>query len=125
MKRRSLSFGWLLLLVAAAQLLLFPQTAHAKYIGADPPRCTCCLCACAPSCSCPQMQESSDTSSTISRSEGNLIEQVNISRIMGGFGANIPFTAVYNSYNADGSRAQVDTMMGYGWTHSYNLFLFN
>jgi hypothetical protein len=32
---------------------------------------------------------------------------------------------VYNSYNADGSRATVDTVLGYGWTHSYNIFLFN
>jgi YD repeat-containing protein len=32
---------------------------------------------------------------------------------------------VYNSYNADGSRAIVDTVMGYGWTHSYNIFRFS
>ncbi|MBV9764303.1 MAG: hypothetical protein JOZ48_05605 [Acidobacteriaceae bacterium] len=31
----------------------------------------------------------------------------------------------YNSYNADGSRTTVDTVMGYGWTHSYNIFLFS
>jgi len=31
----------------------------------------------------------------------------------------------YNSYNADGSRATVDTGMGYGWTNSYNDFLFS
>jgi RHS repeat-associated protein len=32
---------------------------------------------------------------------------------------------VYNSYNADASRAQLDTGVGWGWTHSYNIFLFN
>jgi RHS repeat-associated protein len=31
----------------------------------------------------------------------------------------------YNSYDADGSRAVVDTVAGYGWTHSYNVFLFS
>jgi YD repeat-containing protein len=31
----------------------------------------------------------------------------------------------YNSRDADGSRAQLDTGMGYGWTHSYNIFLFS
>jgi len=31
----------------------------------------------------------------------------------------------YNSNNADGSRAQIDTGMGYGWTHTYNDFLYS
>ena len=31
----------------------------------------------------------------------------------------------YNSYNADGSRAAIDTGMGYGWTHTYDDFLFS
>jgi YD repeat-containing protein len=41
------------------------------------------------------------------------------------FGSSIDFSLVYNSYNADGSRAQIDSGLGYGWTHSYNTFLFN
>src|SRR5204863_1835788 len=36
----------------------------------------------------------------------------------------IRFTAIYNSRDADGSHVQLDTVMGYGWTHSYNIFLF-
>ena len=40
-------------------------------------------------------------------------------------GSTINFFLAYNSYNADGSRAQIDTVMGYGWTHSYNIFLFS
>jgi RHS repeat-associated protein len=121
MKTHSFVIGWLSLLVAA-QLLLFPQFASAKYIGADPAR-RGCSCAC--TCAAPQLQERSNTSTTISRTEGTNVEQVPISSITGGIGANIALTAVYNSYNADGSRAQVDTIMGYGWTHSYNIFLFN
>ena len=112
------------MLLAGAVQLLFPQNAAAKYIGADPARrggpCSCsCSCAATPGL------EPSNTSSAISRTEGNLMEQVDLSRITGGSGASILFTAVYNSYNADGSRAQVDTVMGFGWTHSYNIFLFN
>jgi RHS repeat-associated protein len=41
------------------------------------------------------------------------------------FGSTISFSLVYNSYDADGSEAQLDTMIGWGWTHSYNIFLFN
>jgi RHS repeat-associated protein len=45
--------------------------------------------------------------------------------VRSGFGSTISFSLVYNSYNADGSRAQLDTGIGWGWTHSYNIFLFN
>src|SRR6516225_3741984 len=71
------------------------------------------------------MHQRSNTSSNISDSNGNLTERLEISRITGGSGANISFTAAYNSYNADNSRAQLDTVMGYGWTHSFNTFLFS
>ena len=37
----------------------------------------------------------------------------------------IDFSLVYNSYNADGSRTSLDTILGFGWTHSYNIFLFS
>ena len=37
----------------------------------------------------------------------------------------ISFKMNYNSYNADGSRTQIDTGMGYGWTQTYNDFLFS
>jgi RHS repeat-associated protein len=47
------------------------------------------------------------------------------SSLRSAFGPTISFSLTYNSYNADGSRAQLDTGLGYGWTHSYNIFLFN
>jgi RHS repeat-associated protein len=50
---------------------------------------------------------------------------VDLSAIIGGLGAGVPFAAMYNTYNADGSRAQADTILGYGWTHSFNIFLFD
>jgi RHS repeat-associated protein len=52
-------------------------------------------------------------------------ESVPISNTQSAFGPTIPFMMLYSSYNADGSRAQVDTGMGYGWTHTYNIFLFS
>lgn len=89
-----------------------------KHIGAEPPRegyvCPSCL-AC----------ESSDTGSILSRTEGNLIEQLGISSIQSAIGTTISLSFTYNSYNADGSRANLNTVMGFGWTHSYNIFLFN
>jgi RHS repeat-associated protein len=121
MKTHSHALGWSVILPGTL-LLLFPQFAAAKYIGADPTRRDC---GCACSCVNPQLQERSNTSTTISRTEGNLMEHFPVSVLTGGAGANISLTAVYNSYNADGSRSQVDTVMGYGWTHSYNIFLFN
>jgi len=37
----------------------------------------------------------------------------------------IDFTVTYNCRDADGSRAQLDTVLGFGWTHSFNIFLFS
>ena len=98
---------------------LLPPLASAQNIGAEPPKTCSCSCNCngSPSTAAP----SSGTSSNVSYSEGNLIERVPISKIS----PTLSLDAVYNSYNADGSRAAVDTVMGYGWTHSYNLFLFS
>lgn len=97
---------------------------EAKVIGGDPPNraaaCTTCGC----NCSSPSTAERSDTSSSISRSEGNLTETVPVSMVRSSNGPTLPLNATYNSYNADGSRAIIDTVMGYGWTHSFNIFLF-
>src|ERR1035438_343898 len=99
--------------------LLLPGAIEAKNIGADPPKN--CTCAC--SCSVPTSRPS-NTSSGVSISEGNVMEQAPVSRTRSTNGSTVNVTATYNSYNADGSRAAVDTVMGYGWTHSYNVFLF-
>jgi RHS repeat-associated protein len=110
--------------ISAGALLFFSaRAAIAKDIGYDPPKCPVCpLCS---ACLGAQAQEPSDTGTTISRSEGNLSERVNIANTSGLISAPTSFSAIYNSYNADMSRAQVDTVMGYGWTHSHNIFLFS
>jgi RHS repeat-associated protein len=115
----------LLITAASAQFLFSPASAVAKDVGADPAKCsTCPLCKTCPGSS---TQEPSQTTSSVSRTEGNLVERVDIARTSGAesvFSAT-SFVATYNSYNADTSRVQLDTVMGYGWTHSHNIFLFS
>jgi len=122
MKRQRVFLNSLWLCAVIVQLLWPLQVAQAKYIGAEPPK-QGCSCGCS-TCGVPSIAQRSNTSSTNSESEGNLTETVRISRLHGAAGPTAELTATYNTYNADGSRATVDTVMGYGWTHSYNIFLF-
>jgi RHS repeat-associated protein len=118
MKKQHFFLQGIRLRLAVFQLLWLPQLAQAKYIGADPAKCPTCKCA---GCNRPSLAERSDTSSAISRTEGNLTEWAGISTIKN----TLDLSLTYNSYNADGSRATVDTVVGYGWTHAYNVFLFS
>jgi RHS repeat-associated protein len=112
--------------MAALLLLSSSQRAQAKYIGADSPKCPACSRAgTCPACSRPSVAEVSDTSSSVSRTEGNLSEWLAISSIRSALGPTLDLSLVYNSYDADGSRATIDTVTGYGWNHSYNIFLFS
>ena len=101
--------------------LLAATNAAAKDIGADPPRCSPCP-GCV-TCDRPSVQEPSSTGTWISRTEGNLSEHLTIAQIASATISTI-LRVVYNSYNADASRAQIDSVMGVGWTHSFNVFLF-
>ena len=126
MKKQSFFLGWFWLAVAVP-LLLFLQRAQATPIGENRPY-TCDTCTCAGSCATPSPCTAVTVDAYILRislTEGNLSESLDLSRTLSSTGATLSFSAVYNSYNADGSRAQVDTVMGYGWTHSYNIFLFS
>jgi RHS repeat-associated protein len=124
MMRQFLSRG---LRVPALVLLLalLAPFSEAKNIGADPPK-TCSTCSRCSACGGrPSVMQPSDTSTSLSLTEGNLTEQVPVTLTQSSAGPTVDLTAVYNSYNADGSRAVLDTVMGYGWTHSYNIFLFS
>ncbi len=120
-----------LLAAVLISLALLPELASAKFIGPDPPKgCPSCGTKYKPgfkemvredSTGAPPRTAASDTSTSISLTEGNLIEKVPVSTVH----STLDLSFVYNSYNADGSRAIVDTVMGYGWTHSYNIFLFS
>ena len=106
-------------LMLALALLLAAAPVQAKYIGGEPP--SCCKC-------CKSETGRPDTDvpggSAISLVEGNMKDQYAVSSIKSATGPTITFSLAYNSYNADGSHAQVDSVLGYGWTHSYNIFLF-
>jgi RHS repeat-associated protein len=119
MKRQPLLVRCLGILAIGISCLLLPRSAIARDIGAESPT-KCGVCA----CKCP-IAEPSAAGTTISRTEGNLTERVDLLKVMSGAGPTLTFSALYNSYNADGSRVQLDTVMGYGWTHSYNVFLFS
>ncbi len=110
------------LCAAAALILSFAGLGQAKYIGGDPPKSKCPPCGCG--CTRPANQQRSNTSSTVSDSEGNAAETVPISTVRSANRNTLDFALTYNSYNADGSRATIDTVVGYGWTHSFNIFLF-
>ncbi len=102
--------------------LFLPSLSQAYPLTGDPKGP--CDCFCGLNCNFPFLPTTSDTSSSISLSEGNLKETVLLSATRSSTGPTMSLSAIYNSYNADGSRAAVDTVMGYGWTHSYNNFLF-
>src|SRR5689334_19895957 len=80
---------------------------QAKNIGSDPPPKICSTCSCNGLCPTPPSTANSAAGSSTSITEGNLSESASVTA-----GEVLPFTATYNSYNADGSRAQVDTTMG-------------
>ena len=93
-------------------LLICPQTVKAATtpIGGDP---------------CPTCCQGQSGGSFVSLTEGNVGDDYHVSQVRSAFGAAMDFTLIYNSYNADGTRAALDTMIGFGWTHSYNDFLFS
>lgn len=102
-------------LLGATAILLFPATfSRAMYIGGDPPL----ICE---KCGFPANRQSVG-STYLSLTEGNLREDYPVVSFQSGSGLSL--SLIYNSYNADGSRAQIDCGLGLGWTHSYNLFLF-
>ncbi len=105
----------LLMILGIAMAGLAPP-AHAMYIGSDAPD-ICKTCGAQPT---RQPGGAADTS----LSEGNIRQDYTAATVMSGYGLTIPFVLTYNSYNADGSKAQLDTGLGFGWSHTYNVLLF-
>src|SRR6185436_18837477 len=99
---------------------VFEISMWADKTGSQPPPLVCPICGCATECVSPQMQAGTSSGASLSLTEGNLSETADLSSIANSTGPTLAFTARYDSYNADASHAQVDTTMGYGWTHSYN-----
>jgi RHS repeat-associated protein len=127
MKRQLLFLAGHIWILCVAAVLLRPPVARATFIGAEPPKCVTCACSCVSgSCSiCPPTESPSDTTSSVSETEGNTTEVTPATMVSSSGGPTLNLRLTYNSYNADGSRTTIDTVMGYGWTHSYNVFLFS
>jgi RHS repeat-associated protein len=73
---------------------------------------------------CSTPKETPVKQSAISLTDRNLLESCLISTVENTQGATLSLSLAYNSFHADGECSQVDTVAGYGWTHSYNDFLF-
>jgi len=103
-------------LLALALVPGMTGVSHAMYIGSDPPNpCAVCACRCTKA-------PGGDVQTSLT--EGDLRDDYPVSSIKSQNGPTLDLGLTYNSYNADGSKAQVDTGLGLGWTHSYNIFLF-
>jgi RHS repeat-associated protein len=111
----------ILLLLGLASTI--PNT-FAGYIGGTPPKCPDCPCklTCTFPSPSPCPTAAAGPGAEISLTEGNLREPLPELAIK--VARTLDLTLTYNSYDADGSHAQIDTVLGYGWTHSYNRFLF-
>lgn len=113
--RKKAGNGMLMLFVGGAIAgLALPM--HAMYVGSDPPN-ICKTCGTQPT------QQPGGTGYS-SISEGNNEMDYSAVTVNSAYGPTLPFALTYNSYNADGSKAQLDTGMGFGWTHNYNAMLF-
>jgi YD repeat-containing protein len=123
----------LLLFVSAIQL---KPASGARILGASQPigaeapgTCSHTDCACPCSCGAGAAPGAPCSAGyggiSISYSEGNLKEHYHVVDLKSSLGATLRFSLIYDSYNADGSRTQLDTGMGFGWTNSYNILLFS
>ena len=107
-------------------LVLSPQIAEAKYTGGDNPGCPPARPFSCVSCTALCLSRfSSSRDSGVSMTEGNAGEAYLVSTLESSTGPTLSLTLTYNSYNADASRAQIDTGMGYGWTNTYDDLLFS
>jgi RHS repeat-associated protein len=111
---KTTNFRFFLLLAGAMVGLAVPG--HATYIGSD--ASDVCL-----TCGIQATRQQAGGIST-SWSEGNMRDNYSVVTVTSGYGDALTFGLTYNSYNADGSKAQLDTGMGFGWTHTYNALLF-
>jgi len=103
---------------------LSSQQTMAKPIGADAPCRGCCnqTLPDIPSGSgpCPDL----NGGSFLSYSHGTMGESYPVVSVQSANGAGLDLTLHYTSYAADGEKASLSTVMGFGWSHSYNIFLF-
>jgi RHS repeat-associated protein len=119
---------FILTIAVFAAIGLASAPVEAKPIGEDfPLRCNSCGCGCGspsgPTGNC-SSSEPCNAGACFSRTEGNERETYPVVSVKSSTGAMLNLSLTYDSYNADTSRARFNTVLGIGWTHSYNLFLF-
>ena len=122
------------LFAVLATVLLSPQVGQGQFIPSDPPSAELPPAAPPPPghcASCGALQDEDYDNSSISLTEGNAGQKGSGGQARSGFGPTLDFYFTYNTYDADGSRnmftkqpGQIDTVMGYGWTHMFNDLLF-
>lgn len=106
---------------------LAPSPAAAHFVGAKRVSCTTC---------CSSFSSSDGTSLTgvsadisggwgfVSYTEGLFGDNNSVVSMPSGNSEGLDFSLHYASYNANGNNASLDSVMGFGWSHSYNLYLF-
>jgi len=102
-----------IVLLAIGLVSIAPE-AFADYIGGEPPPCR--------ECGIAANRAGGNTGASLS--EGSLKESLPVTTLKTSGGSTLNLGLTYNSYNADGSHARVDSVLGYGWTHTYNSLLF-
>lgn len=119
------SIGKLTLYVVA---LLWLAGVDARPIGGQPPRvANCPMCETCQGCSaCSSCNENAACGCALSSSEGTARDRYRAGiTVKSASGPTLDFSLSYNSMAADGSQSRTDTVVGYGWTHSYNVLLFS
>lgn len=113
-----------LLAIPIAASVFVPREAAAKPIGADAPCFDCCglthFDVPASKGPCPDIRGGS----FVSTSFGTMGETYPVVNARSANGAGLELSLYYASYIADGEKASLNTVMGFGWSHSYNIFLF-
>jgi hypothetical protein len=113
-KKTATSYRSFFLLIGIFYGMLFPSLLQATPPGYDPYGPCDQYCTCKES-SCPQpcpWCQPPTPNSAISYSEGNFADTYHVLSLKSAFGPTIDLSLTYNSYNADGSRANVDTVLG-------------
>ncbi len=122
--QKNILYSFICGLLWGFSMFLVPSAAFANSVPPDTPPCQdCCDCADAGSDGVSGPCSGEEGSGFLSFSEGNLSETYPVFTVKNASKTLLEMRLRYNSFNADGSNFRADTVMGFGWTHSYNVFL--
>ncbi len=128
MNKHAVPFGLWILSFLLSLAVWLPTTASAKFIGAE--RVPCCAVCCGQTgfetpCLTGRCEISAcgGGNCSISDTKSSLDESHAVFNTSGE-GPSFGLAFKYTSNNANGEVVALDTVMGFGWSHSYNVFLF-